>query len=98
MLFSGELSITRVEPVVLVPVLVLVEELAELEAPGAPVVEELLDEQAASPAARRPVAAMASALFEIGLLVNSDCPLGSYLRADFFLLWECLLLLRVTLR
>jgi hypothetical protein len=38
---------------------------------------ELLDEQAASPAARRPVAASASArLLNLGVVVNGDCPLG----------------------
>jgi len=38
---------------------------------------ELLDAQAASPAARRPVAASASALLlNLGLVVNCDCPLG----------------------
>ena len=38
---------------------------------------ELLDEQAASPAARRPVAASASALLlNLGLVVTFDSPLG----------------------
>jgi len=50
---------------------------AELEAPPLALVVELLDEQAASPAARRPVAASASALLlNLGLVVNFDCPLG----------------------
>jgi hypothetical protein len=41
----------------------------------------LLDEQAASPAARSPAATSASTLLlEIGLIVNFDCPLGGYLR------------------
>jgi hypothetical protein len=39
--------------------------------------ELLLDEQAASPAARRPVAASASALLlNLGLVVTFDGPLG----------------------
>jgi hypothetical protein len=77
MLFSGELSMTSVLPVVEVPVPVL--EVDELLGEPAALVEELLDEQAASPAARSPVAAMASALLLIGLIVNFDCPLGRYL-------------------
>jgi hypothetical protein len=76
MLFSGELSMTSVAPL-LVPLLVLV--VAELEAPP-PAVVELLEEQAASPAAAmRPTAANATALLvRIGLIVNFDCPLGRY--------------------
>jgi hypothetical protein len=82
MLFSGELSMTSVlpEPGVVVP------EVEELEAPPLAPVDELLEEQAASPAARRPTAAIATALLVgIGLIVNFDCPLGRYCaRADFF--------------
>jgi hypothetical protein len=80
MLFSGELSITSVLPVVgAAPV---VEDDDEL-APVALELGELLDEQAARPAARRPVAAMATALLLIGLIVNFDCPLVLSVRADF---------------
>jgi hypothetical protein len=77
MLFSGELSMTSV-----LPELALAE--VELEAPPPALVLELL-EQAASPAARRPTAAIATALLVgIGLIVNFDCPLGRYVaRADF---------------
>ena len=84
MLFSGELSMTSVLALVLGPAL----EVEELEAPVAPVVDdELLEEQAASPAAMRPAAAIASALLVgIGLIVNFDCPLGRYfVRAGLFL-------------
>jgi hypothetical protein len=54
-------------------------ELEVAEAPvdeGALVLDELLDEQAASPAARRPAAVTANALLVISLLVNFDFPLG----------------------
>ena len=77
MLFSGELSITSSLPLV-AGALELEVEVAVLEAPGALLVE-LLDEQAASPAARSPVATIATALLDIGLIVNFDCPLGRYL-------------------
>jgi len=77
MLFSGELSMTSVLPAAVAGELELELEVAELEAPGALVVE-LLDEQAASPAARSPVAMIATALLDIGLIVNFDCPLGRY--------------------
>jgi hypothetical protein len=62
MLFSGELSMTT-------------SELVELDAvlPELAGAEELLDEQAARPAARRPVAVSASALLLMVLLiVNFD--------------------------
>src|SRR3984885_5073536 len=66
-LFSGELSMTSVAPV---------PEAAEVSEVGG-----LLDEQAASPAARGPAATKASTLLlDIGLIVNFDCPLGGYLR------------------
>jgi hypothetical protein len=66
-LFSGELSMTSVAPV---------PEAAEVSE-----VAGLLDEQAASPAARSPAATSASTLLlDIGLIVNFDCPLGGYLR------------------
>jgi hypothetical protein len=59
--FSGELSMTSVAP------------LPALVAEGA----ELLDEQAARPAARSPAATSASALLlDFGLIVNFDSPLG----------------------
>src|ERR1700722_9156755 len=82
MLFSGELSMTSVEPVLLLlPVLVVAEPLG---LPAA-LVLELLEEQAASPAAMRPTAAIATVLLVNGLIVNFDCPLGRYCaRADFF--------------
>jgi hypothetical protein len=83
MLFSGELSMTSVLPVVLVPVLEV-----EVEVPVAPVDGELLDEQAARPAARSPVAAIATALLLIGLIVNFDCPLVLSVRADFYFLGD----------
>ena len=80
MLFSGELSMTSVLPELA---------LAEVEAPPPAPVLELL-EQAASPAARRPTAAIATALLVgIGLIVNFDCPLGRYVaRADFSFLGD----------
>jgi hypothetical protein len=79
MLFSGELSITSSLPLVAGAVVLPLElEVEELVAPEALVVE-LLDEQAASPAARSPVAAIATALLDIGLIVNFDCPLRRYL-------------------
>jgi hypothetical protein len=56
-----------------------VEVLVVAEAPvevGALALDELLDEQAASPAARRPAAVTANALLVISLLVNFDFPLG----------------------
>jgi hypothetical protein len=56
-----------------------VEAVAVEEAPvedGALELCELLDEQAASPAARRPAAVTANALLVISLLVNFDFPLG----------------------
>jgi hypothetical protein len=86
MLFSGELSMTSVAPLEALPLPV---EVAELEAPPLAAVVELLDEQAASPAAMRPTAAIASALLVgIGLIVNFDCPLGRYCaRADLFHFW-----------
>jgi hypothetical protein len=60
--------------------LVLPEPVLEVaEAPvdeGALPLDELLDEQAASPAARRPAAVTANALLVISLLVNFDFPLG----------------------
>ncbi len=80
MLFSGELSMTSAGALLLLlpePVEVLEE--ADEEAPvedGALVLDELLDEQAASPAARRPAAVTANALLVISLLVNFDFPLG----------------------
>ena len=77
MLFSGELSLTSASALLVLPEPVLVE--AEEEAPvevGALALDELLDEQAASPAARRPAAVTANALFVISLLVNFDFPLG----------------------
>jgi hypothetical protein len=78
---------TSVLPAAVAGELELELEVAELEAPGALVVE-LLDEQAASPAARSPVAAMATALLDIGLIVNFDCPLGRYLvRANCIHFW-----------
>jgi hypothetical protein len=52
----------------------LVEE-APVEA-GALGVVEVLDEQAASPAARKPAAVTANALLVNSLLVNFDFPLG----------------------
>jgi hypothetical protein len=61
---------------------VLPEPVEALEVAEAPVEEgalelcELLDEQAASPAARRPAAVTANALLVISLLVNFDFPLG----------------------
>src|SRR3984957_9440291 len=96
MLFSGELSMTSVEP--------LLEELPEpvleeLLVPGAALVVELLEEQAASPAAMRPTAAIATVLLVNGLIVNFDCPLGRYFaRADFFISGGCLLLLGILRR
>src|ERR1700677_4544783 len=77
MLFSGELSMTSVAPLVLP--LPVDAEVAELEAPPEALVVELLEEQAASPPAMRPTAAIATALLVgIGLIVNFDCPLGRY--------------------
>jgi hypothetical protein len=62
--FSGELSITSVAPRPALPALL-------------PEGAELLDEQAARPAARRPAATSASALkLDFGLIVNFDSPLG----------------------
>jgi predicted acyltransferase len=91
MLFSGELSMTSVEPLVglLLP-LPVVEEV-----PGAALVVELLEEQAASPAAMRPTAAIATVLLVNGLIVNFDCPLGEILCEGgfFFISGGCLLLL-----
>jgi hypothetical protein len=70
MLFSGELSITTSE---LEPLAVLVDELAEAPAEVLDDPVDVLDEQAARPAARRPVAVSASALVLIVLfLVNFD--------------------------
>jgi hypothetical protein len=79
MLFSGELSMTSAGALLLllpVPVDALEEaEVAPVE-DGALELCELLDEQAASPAARRPAAVTANALLVISLLVNFDFPLG----------------------
>jgi hypothetical protein len=77
MLFSGELSMTRAGALLVLPEPVLEE--AEEEAPvedGALVLDELLEEQAASPAARKPAAVTANALLVNSLLVNFDFPLG----------------------
>jgi hypothetical protein len=81
MLFSGELSMTSAgalaegeEPVAAGAV-----EDAPAEGGVAFVVEvELLEEQAARPAAMRPAAVTARALLVISLLVNFDCPLGCF--------------------
>jgi hypothetical protein len=81
MLFSGELSMTSAGAELLEPV-APVEAGAVEEAPvddGALALDELLDEQAASPAARRPAAVTANALLVISLLVNFDFPLGWFL-------------------
>ena len=78
MLFSGELSMTSAGALLEVPVPVEALEEADV-APvedGALELCELLDEQAASPAARRPAAVTANALLVISLLVNFDFPLG----------------------
>jgi hypothetical protein len=78
MLFSGELSMTSAGAL-LVPVPVEAEALEEVEAPveaGALVLDVVLDEQAASPAARKPAAVTANALLVNSLLVNFDFPLG----------------------
>jgi len=78
MLFSGELSMTSAGALLL-PEPEPVEAEAVEEAPdedGALELCELLDEQAASPAARRPAAVTANALLVISLLVNFDFPLG----------------------
>jgi hypothetical protein len=76
---------TSVAPLVPVPVL----EVAGVEAPPAALVVELLEEQAASPAAMRPTAAIATVLLVNGLIVNFDCPLGRYLCEGgfFFHFW-----------
>jgi hypothetical protein len=86
MLFSGELSMTSVEPLV---VLLLPLPVEELLAPAAALVLELLEEQAASPAAMRPTAAIATVLLVNGLIVNFDCPLGEILCEGgfFFHFW-----------
>ena len=79
MLFSGELSMTSAGALLVLPEPVEVLAEAEEEAPvevGALALDELLDEQAASPAARRPAAVTANALLVISLLVNFDFPLG----------------------
>jgi hypothetical protein len=69
MLFSGELSITT-SPLALPPVLAVEVDEAPVEVLDVPVE---LDEQAARPAARRPVAVSASALLlMVLLLVNFD--------------------------
>jgi hypothetical protein len=77
MLFSGELSITRAgcaPP----PVLALAPPLElPLELPVLALVELLLEEQAAIPAARRPAAAMAASRLPLWVLVvDIDYPLG----------------------
>jgi len=65
--------------------LVLVEPVDDEEAPVEAGDGELLDEQAASPAARNVTAVTASVLLVISFLVNFDCPLGCFLRrVNFF--------------
>jgi hypothetical protein len=76
MLFSGELSMTSAGALLGV-VLAGAELVAEAPAEeGALVLDVVLEEQAASPAARRPAAVTANALLVNSLLVNFDFPLG----------------------